>query len=438
MSRMHIPRRRQREVTMATKLSPKARRLFLVLVPSVVTLVALTAVAGVALSLQERGIRAATAERVREVAVSLAGLAEVRATLEASVDAGTDADPADAQDLTSATAALQPVADLVGEAAGVYYVVITDDEGVRITHPLASERGVRVSTTNDSVLAGIPFLGTETGASGPSLRAKEPVRSDGGEVVGMVAVGVLESDIESERSQALNGLLPWALGALVIGVVATSLLTIGVERRFRRLDDLAAEHSQMKRTTAALQEQSHEFSTRLHVVHGLVANGDSRAALTYIEDAVIVDDAVDGERAGGSGDALRAATMHAVRAELLERGALAEFDFDPGAAFDEDLVTVLTNLSRNAAEAGATRVRCTLRVDGGMLRGSVEDDGPGLDPRTAATIFVRGFSSKVDSSGRGRGIGLDLVRRIVTVRGGSIDVGSSALGGARFSFEMMV
>lgn len=428
---------------MAMRPSPRAIRLAMILLPSVVTLAALAATVMVALWLQEKSIRDATAERVQEVASSLAELPQVRATLAATVDAGTPGDLADADDLADATATLQPIADLVAQAAGVYYAVITDDEGVRITHPLASERGVQVSTTNESVLAGTPFLGTETGPSGRSLRAKVPVRGADGDVVGMVAVGVLESDIESERMEALTGLLPWAAGALVVATIASSLLTAAVERRFRRLDGLAAEHAQMQRTTAALQEQAHEFHTRLHVVHGLVTHGEPRAALDYIEDVVAVTEATSvddrgGAREGVPGTALRDAAMHAIRSDLLERGALAEFDVDPGVDIDDDVVSILTNLSRNAGEAGASRVRCTLRQSGDRLYGVVEDDGPGVDRHVAARIFTRGLSSKADTGGRGRGIGLDLVRRLVTSRDGSVEVGASTLGGARFSFELEV
>ena len=60
----------------------------------------------------------------------------------------------------------------------------------------------------------------------------------------------------------------------------------------------------------------------------------------------------------------------------------------------------------------------------------------GVDPRVAGRIFGQGFSTKRDTTGFGRGYGLDLVRRTVTSRGGTIEVGPSALGGARFAFEM--
>ncbi|WP_424447488.1 ATP-binding protein [Microbacterium arborescens] len=433
-------------------LRASAARLILLVLPSVVTLAALSTTVAISLASQERMIRDATSERVLEVASSLADLPEVRTAVAGVADRGYPSELADAADLAAATAVLQPIAELVGQAAGVYYVVITDDEGVRITHPLASERGVQVATTNASVLAGDTFVGTEVGASGPSLRAKVPVRDDSATPMGMVAVGVLESQIASELDEAVGALLPWAIGALVIATLASSILTAAVERRFRRLDVVAAEHAQMRRTTSALREQSHEFSTRLHVIHGLLSRGDTDEARGYIEEIASVRRPVDaGDDAMRDDLPVLAAMAQTVRAELLEAGARVRFDVSlddaeagadagadarSGTDIDEGVVSVVSNLCRNAAEAGAANVVCTLRRAGDRIVGSVDDDGPGVEPRVSRRIFAPGYSSKPDTSGLGRGLGLDVVRRYVTARSGSIEVGRSPLGGARFAFEM--
>lgn len=408
----------------------RAARLGMLVLPSLIVLAAVGVTAGVAIAAQERSIRASTADRVHEVAASLAVLPEVQRTLESTVDSGDEDDPADAVDLAAATEELQPLADIVAQAAGVYYVVITDDEGVRITHPLASERGVRVSTTNESVLAGEEFLGTETGPSGRSLRAKVPVYGDGDRVIGMVAVGVLESSLSARRDEALGDILPWIIGALVVGTLASSAVGAAIERRFRRLDEQAAEHEHLRRTTTALQEQSHEFSTRLH---GLVSHGDADDALAYIDGIVPV---LTTERPGVGGTTVMGVAIEAVQNELTALGTRLELGVDDDIAIDEGVLLVVANLCRNAGEAGARRVRCTLAERGRTLVGSVEDDGPGIDPADVERVFARGYSSKADRAVGGRGIGLDLVRRAVVARGGVIEVGRSSLGGARFDFEM--
>ncbi|MGZ0069415.1 ATP-binding protein [Microbacterium arborescens] len=414
-----------------------AARIVLLVLPSVVTLAALSATVAIALAAPERTIREATTERVLEVASSLADLPEVREAVAGAMSAGSPSALADAADLAPATAILQPIAELVGEAAGVYYVVITDDEGVRITHPLASERGVQVETTNASVLAGETFVGTEVGASGPSLRAKVPVRGADGTPIGMVAVGVLESQIAGELDEAFGALLPWAVGALVIATLASSILTAAVERRFRRLDVIAAEHAQMRRTATALREQSHEFSTRLHVIHGLLSRGDADEARGYIEETASVRRPVDtGDDEARDDQPVLAAMIPTVRAELQEIGARVRFDLGLAHDIDEGIVSVVSNLCRNAAEAGAANVVCSLRNQGSRIVGSVDDDGPGVEPRVARRIFAAGYSSKTDTTGLGRGLGLDVVRRIVAGRSGSVEVGRSPLGGARFAFEL--
>ncbi|WP_309068466.1 ATP-binding protein [Microbacterium sp.] len=412
----------------------RAVRRVMIVLPSVIVLAAVALTTVVAITLQERSIRDTTAQRVHEVATGLAALREVRTALGAAAPAGTPGDTADAADLASATAALQPLADLVERTAGVYYVVITDDEGVRITHPDPAQRGVQVATTTDAVLAGEEFLGTETGPSGPSLRAKVPVRAADEDVVGMVAVGILESSISAQRDEAMGSLLPWTFAALVAATLASSLLAAAIERRFRRLDAVQAQHEQLRHVTAALREQSHEFGTRLHVIHGLVSHGDKEEALQYIDGIVPV------LTSGGDGSArptgLLSASIEALRTELGALGTRLETDMDMDIPIDEGVLLVFANLSRNGAEAGAASVRCTLRHIDGRFVGSVVDDGPGIDPADIDRVFTRGYSSKPDASGAGRGLGLDLVRRTVTSRGGTIELRRTARGGTRFDFDL--
>ncbi|WP_449281185.1 ATP-binding protein [Leucobacter sp.] len=415
---------------MSIRTRPLAMRLAILLLPSLIVLVCVGLTAAIAVAVQERSIRTATGERVQEVATTLARLSQVREALQRAEDDGTGAGR------ERSTAELQPLAEVVEHAAGVDFVVITDAAGLRITHPTASERGRPVSTDNAAVLAGEEFLGTEIGTLGPTLRAKVPVRDADGGVIGTLSVGILESHISAEHDEALAQLLPWALGALLLGTLSSSLLATAFERRFRRLDEASREHERLRRTASALREQSHEFSTRLHVIHGLVSHGDTREALAYIDGVAPVltgepDETLEGQP-------LLRATVEALRAELGALGARLETVIDVTDEIDEEVLLVVSNLCRNAGEAGSGLVRCALRQEGSRLRGAVEDDGPGIDPREAERIFASGYSSKPDPTGTGRGLGLDLVRRAVTARGGTIELGGSELGGARFAFEMAV
>jgi len=246
---------------------------------------------------------------------------------------------------------------------------------------------------------------------------------------------VLESTIAADRERALGELLPWSMGALLVATLASVLLSVAIARRLRRADAVAAESTQMRRTTDALREQAHEFGTRLHVVRGLVAQGDGDDAMAYI-DAVAPGLTSGGGIGSPRRGAVATATIEAVRSELDAHDAALELRIADDVVLDDEVLLVVANLCRNAAEAGAGVVRCTIRSRDGMLSITVEDDGHGIDPADAHRVLARGWSSKSDDTGLGRGIGLAVVRRTAADRGGSVVVGRSALGGARLDVEM--
>ncbi|MFT4300068.1 MAG: HAMP domain-containing sensor histidine kinase [Aeromicrobium sp.] len=88
------------------------------------------------------------------------------------------------------------------------------------------------------------------------------------------------------------------------------------------------------------------------------------------------------------------------------------------------LLNLLTNASRHTPEG--TTVTTALRRDGDDVRLTVHDDGPGIDPDLLGHIFdrfVRGDSSRTRASG-GAGLGTSLVKAIVEAHGGGVTVDS--------------
>jgi signal transduction histidine kinase len=68
-----------------------------------------------------------------------------------------------------------------------------------------------------------------------------------------------------------------------------------------------------------------------------------------------------------------------------------------------------------------------------MVRCSIEDDGPGIEPAHLPHVFSNFFTTK-DS---GMGMGLPISQSIIEAHGGRIGAdNSSALGGARFAFTL--
>lgn len=106
---------------------------------------------------------------------------------------------------------------------------------------------------------------------------------------------------------------------------------------------------------------------------------------------------------------------------------------------DADLVAqAIINLLRNAAEAAsghsdAPRVELRLaRLANGEVSITVSDNGPGVPAEIARDVFLPFFTTRAN----GTGVGLNLVRQIAFAHGGTVEVGRSATGGAKF--EMLV
>src|SRR4051794_37020405 len=128
------------------------------------------------------------------------------------------------------SADVQARALAVQRATGALFVVVTDDQGVRLAHPDPARIGERVSTSPDAALRGREVATVERGTLGLSARGKVPLRDDGGRVVGEVSVGFDANDISGALRRLLQSTAAFLGVALLLGV-AGSLLLIRLLRR---------------------------------------------------------------------------------------------------------------------------------------------------------------------------------------------------------------
>lgn len=180
-----------------------------------IVLATLVAAGFLAAHVQSEQIRSTYAGRVLTIARSLAALPAVKAAYRSD-------DP---------SATLQPLAEQVRASAGAEFVVFTDAQGIRYSHPDPAEIGHRVSTDPSIALEGDEFVGTETGTLGRSLRAKVPVRQADGQVVGVVSVGVLESRLSADEAHVVPRLVAWLTAAALVGLLGAVVVTRLVRRR---------------------------------------------------------------------------------------------------------------------------------------------------------------------------------------------------------------
>lgn len=99
---------------------------------------------------------------------------------------------------------------------------------------------------------------------------------------------------------------------------------------------------------------------------------------------------------------------------------------------------LLSNLLDNAARHAARRVGVSARAEGGMVRVSVADDGPGVPRERAEEIFVPYMQlARGQGTGyKGTGLGLAICREIAGLNSGRVWLDEAAGPGALFHFEL--
>ncbi|HUG83223.1 MAG TPA: HAMP domain-containing sensor histidine kinase [Euzebya sp.] len=102
------------------------------------------------------------------------------------------------------------------------------------------------------------------------------------------------------------------------------------------------------------------------------------------------------------------------------------------------LLNLLSNAVKYNRHGGEVTVLWALR-DGGWVRISVRDDGPGIDPSHLQQLFQPFDRLGAEVTGvQGTGLGLALTKKLVEVMGGAIGVDSAPGRGATFWFDLPV
>ncbi len=194
-------------------------------------------------------------ERARAVASAVADIPQVRAAVSA-------ADP---------TRSLPPLAAQLQRDTGATYVVITDRDGVRFTHPTPSLIGHRLEEPV-AVLDGSTHVGIDNGSLGRSANGKAPIRTSSGEVIGQVSVGVLETTVASQLKTQIGEIVLYLLITLVGGVIVALLLARAMKRKTFGLE--------LGEISSLLQERD----AMLHGIREGVIGFDAKERVTLLND----------------------------------------------------------------------------------------------------------------------------------------------------------
>jgi two-component system CitB family sensor kinase/CitB family two-component system sensor histidine kinase CitS len=129
-------------------------------------------------------------------------------------------------------AIIQPIAERVRVQTGASFVVVGNRDSIRYSHPLPDRLGQRmVGEDNDpALLRGEEYVSRATGSLGPSIRGKVPVWDEAGEIVGVVSVGFLASEIQDRIAGDLRSNLLLMLGTAGVGLLGA----VAIANRFKR------------------------------------------------------------------------------------------------------------------------------------------------------------------------------------------------------------
>ncbi|MGW7448659.1 SpoIIE family protein phosphatase [Kitasatospora sp. NPDC054795] len=177
------------------------------------------------------------------------------------------------------SAVLQPLTESARKAAQVDFIVVTDRNGIRFTHPEPEQIGKKFVGTIGPSLQGRVTVEQVHGPLGLEYQVVVPVEDTRGAVVGIVSSGMKVANVSS----AIDRQLPVVLGA---GAVALGLATTGTALVGRRL--LRQTHGLGPEEMTRMYEH---HDAVLHAVREGVAivSGDGRVLLANDEARRLLD-----------------------------------------------------------------------------------------------------------------------------------------------------
>ncbi|WP_051709071.1 SpoIIE family protein phosphatase/ATP-binding protein [Streptomyces sp. NRRL S-350] len=134
------------------------------------------------------------------------------------------------------TAILQPITEATREEAGVDFIVVMNDQGIRYTHPMPDRIGQRFVGTIGPALAGQVYTESVHGPLGHEVQAVVPVTAPDGSVAGLVSAGLKVQKVTAADNRQLPLILGTGAAGVAVATVGTALIARRVRRQTRGMD----------------------------------------------------------------------------------------------------------------------------------------------------------------------------------------------------------
>lgn len=267
------------------------------------------------------------------------------------------------------------------------------------------------------------ILGITGDAVGRPVREVIP----GSRLPEVVETGRAEFNQQAVHGKAMivSNRVPVRVKGEIVGAVATFRDRTEVHRMAEALTGVT-------RFVEALRAQHHESLNKLHTIAGLIQLQKYDEALEFILSATVEKQELVSSLTRRFADYHIAGLLLGKLSRARELGIQLEIHRDswlesmPRNLDYNDPVVIIGNLVENAMEAVSVvpaaerRVSCLIveEEDGILIR--IADNGPGIPAEIQQRVWESGFTTR----GQNRGLGLSLVRQLVAVAGGRVDLES--------------
>jgi two-component system, CitB family, sensor kinase len=194
-------------------------------------------------------------------------------------------------------ATIQPIAEQIRLATGASFIVVGNRDGIRYSHPDPWKIGQSmVGGDNGPALeGGQEYVSIATGTLGTSVRGKVPILDDGEQIVGVVSVGFLLTEVSRVGWTYAGNVAVVLLIGFAIGIPGAVLLARSIKRAIHGLEpeEIAALAEQRSAILGAIREGIIAIDHQERVV---VANESARELLPGLANGARVRDVLPNSR----------------------------------------------------------------------------------------------------------------------------------------------
>ncbi len=150
---------------------------------------------------------------------------------------------------------LKDLALVITKRTNASYIVITDKNGVRFSHPNPALIGQRVDDAQD-VLAGASTSQFHLGSLGLAANGRTPIFNAGGHIIGMVSAGYLTGSFAGEVKHLQNTFIFLGFGIIFLGFILAEILsrTLRNRRIESELQDVTSKYQEREAMLHAIKE----------------------------------------------------------------------------------------------------------------------------------------------------------------------------------------